>query len=203
MNITSMDMNSLFHTLFGKAPKKPIMDAIKDAADGKSAEQNTSSGSGWNKLNENLNEMLGERVDFSKAVNPEGVKDLTIDSDISIITTTDRFESSGSIVSAGSQSAGGTKTADRFEYSNEITVEADSVERLLDYDTRLDSNIRGSMTRAQLATYFGEIAERLDTAFSEGKFTQEEYDELNAGLMESYDKYISKCEYAAASQQVG
>ena len=92
MNITSMDMNSLFHTLFGKAPKKPIMDAIRDAAEGKSAEQNASSGSGWNKLNENLNEMLGERVDFSKAVDPEGIKDLTIDSDISIITTDDRFE---------------------------------------------------------------------------------------------------------------
>lgn len=205
MNITSMDMNSLFYTLFGKSPKKPVMDVIKEAAEAKSANQNVSSGTDWKELDENLNEMLGERIDFSKAIDPDGIKDYTIDSDISIIKADDRYVCSGSIALPGSQSMNSTKTVDRFEYSNsnEITVEADSVERLLDYDTRLDCNIRGSMTRAQLANYFGKIAERLDTAFSEGKFTQEEYDELNAGLMESYEKYISKCEYAAAGQQVG
>lgn len=141
MNITSMDMNSLFHTLMGKAPSKPVMDVIKDANEKKE----------FVPLNDDLN--AAKKDTFTK--NP-----------------------------------------------GEITPDADSVDRLLDYDTTLDMRIRAGMTRAQLATHFGDIAKRLDTAYSEGKFTKEEYDELNAGLMESYDKYISRCEHSAASKQV-
>ncbi|MDE6745477.1 MAG: hypothetical protein K2J72_02435 [Oscillospiraceae bacterium] len=150
MNITSMDMNSLFHTLMGKAPTKPVMGSIKKE----------------NKKDEfiHLNE------DLNTAVN----------------------------------SAKDNANKDTFtKKSDEITPEADSVYDLMDYDSSLDCKVRGNMTRAQLATHFGEIAKRLDAAYSEGKFTKEEYDELNAGLMESYDKYISRCEYAAAGKQVG
>ena len=150
MNITSMDMNSLFHTLMGKAPSKPVMDVVSDA--NKKDE--------FVHLNEDLNTALSNAKDNANK---------------------DTF----------------TKKSD------EITPEADSVDRLLDYDTMLDVKIRGGMTRAQLATHFGEIAKRLDEAYSEGKFTEDEYNELNAGLMESYEKYISRCEYAAAGKQVG
>ncbi|MBD5146350.1 MAG: hypothetical protein HDT21_10665 [Ruminococcus sp.] len=149
MNITSMDMNSLFHTLMGKAPSKPVMDVVSDASEKKFVQ-----------LNEDLNTALSSAKDNANK---------------------DTF----------------TKKSD------EITPEADSMDRLLDYDTTLDMRVRAGMTKAQLATHFGEIAKRLDTAYSEGKFTKEEYDELNAGLMESYEKYISRCEYAAASKQVG
>ncbi|MDE6600181.1 MAG: hypothetical protein K2K34_08910 [Oscillospiraceae bacterium] len=142
MNITSMDMNSLFHTLMGKAPSKPVMDVVSDA----------SKKSEFVQLNDDLN--TAKKDTFTKK-------------------------------------------------SDEITPEADSVDRLLDYDTMLDMKIRSGMTRAQLATHFGEIAKRLDEAYSEGKFTKDEYDELNAGLMESYEKYISRCEYVAAGKQVG
>ena len=141
MNITSMDMNSLFHTLMGKAPSKPVTDVIKDANEKKE----------FVPLNDDLNAV--KKDTFTK--NP-----------------------------------------------GEITPDADSVDRLLDYDTTLDMRIRAGMTKAQLATHFGDIAKRLDTAYSEGKFTKEEYDELNAGLMESYDNYISRCEHSAASNQV-
>lgn len=141
MNITSMDMNSLFHTLMGKAPSKPVMDVVSDAS--KKIE--------FVQLNDDLN--TAKKDTFTKK-------------------------------------------------SDEITPEADSVERLLDYDTMLDMKVRSGMTRAQLATHFGDIAKRLDAAYAEGKFTKDEYDELNAGLMESYEKYISRCEYAAAGKQV-
>lgn len=141
MNITSMDMNSLFHTLMGKSPSKPVMDVVSDASEKKLVQ-----------LNDDMN--TAKKDTFTKK-------------------------------------------------SDEITPDADSVDRLLDYDTTLDMRVRAGMTKAQLATHFGEIAKRLDTAYSEGKFTKEEYDELNAGLMESYDKYISRCEYAAAGKQVG
>ncbi|MDE5576288.1 MAG: hypothetical protein K2J11_02735 [Oscillospiraceae bacterium] len=149
MSITSMDMNSLFHTLMGKAPSKPVMDVVNDAGEKKFVQ-----------LNEDMNTALENAKDNAKK---------------------DTF----------------TKKSD------EITPDSDSVDRLLDYDTTLDMRVRAGMTRAQLATHFGDIAKRLDTAYSEGKFTKEEYDELNAGLMESYEKYISRCEYAAAGKQVG
>lgn len=142
MNITSMDMNSLFHTLMGKAPSKPVMDVVSDA--NKKTE--------FVQLNDDLN--TAKKDTFTKK-------------------------------------------------SDEITPEADSIDRLLDYDTTLDMKIRSGMTKAQLATHFGEIAKRLDKAYSEGKFTKDEYDELNSGLMESYEKYISRCEYVAAGKQVG
>lgn len=142
MNITSMDMNTLFHTLTGKAPAKPIMDVIKDA----NAKQE------FVPLKEGL-ENAG-RDTFIKA--PAG----------------------------------------------EIMPQADSVNRLMDYDTELDMKVRAGMTKAQLATHFGNMAKRLDEAYSRGEFKKEEYDELNAGLMESYDKYISRCEHAAAGSQV-
>ena len=86
--------------------------------------------------------------------------------------------------------------------AGEIMPSADSVDRLMDYDTELDMKVRAGMTKAQLATHFGNMAKRLDEAYSRGEFKKEEYDELNAGLMESYDKYISKCEYVAAGSQV-
>lgn len=149
MSITSMDMNSLFHTLMGKSPSKPVMDVVRDASEKKLVQ-----------LNEDMNTALKNAEDNVKK---------------------DTF----------------TKRSD------EITPDSDSVDRLLDYDTTLDMRVRAGMTKAQLATHFGDIAKRLDTAYSEGKFTKEEYDELNAGLMESYEKYISRCEYAAAGRQVG
>lgn len=149
MSITSMDMNSLFHTLMGKAPSKPVMDVVRDASEKKLVQ-----------LNEDMNTALENAKDNAKK---------------------DTFT----------------------RKSDEITPDSDSVDRLLDYDTTLDMRVRAGMTKAQLATHFGDIAKRLDTAYSEGKFTKEEYDELNAGLMESYEKYISRCEYAAAGKQVG
>ncbi len=46
---------------------------------------------------------------------------------------------------------------------------------------------RGFTSDKDFAKHFADIGKRLDTAYAEGKFTEEEYNELNSGLNE----YIS------------
>ncbi len=86
--------------------------------------------------------------------------------------------------------------------SKEINPETDSFERLMDYDNDLNFRIAAGMTKEQLATHFGDMAKRLDEAYAQGKFTESEYNELNSGLMESFDNAITKCERRAASFEV-
>lgn len=86
--------------------------------------------------------------------------------------------------------------------TKDIEPETDSFERLMDYDNDLNFRISFGMTKEQLATHFGDMAKRLDKAYADGKFTEDEYKELNSGLLESYDNAITKCERRAASFEV-
>lgn len=102
-----------------------------------------------------------------------------------------------------SESTGAQGKRDVFVRSSpEIEPETDSFSRLMDYDNDLDFRIRAGMTKEQLATHFGDMAKRLDEAYSQGKFTQDEYNELNAGLLEGFDSAITRCERRAASMEV-
>ncbi|MDE7295367.1 MAG: hypothetical protein K2N72_13165 [Oscillospiraceae bacterium] len=105
----------------------------------------------------------------------------------------------------GSAAAGNTGASNRDVFvrsSKEIDPETDSFERLMQYDNELKLRISAGITKEQLATHFGDMAKRLDEAYAQGKFTESEYNELNAGLMESFDNAITKCERRAASCEV-
>lgn len=86
--------------------------------------------------------------------------------------------------------------------SKEINPETDSFSRFLEYDNELGFKISAGMTKEQLATHFGDMAKRLDEAYAQGKFTEEEYNELNEGIMSSFDDAITRCERKAASDEV-
>lgn len=58
-------------------------------------------------------------------------------------------------------------------------------------------------TKEKIAEYYGNMAKRLDTAYSEGKFTKEEYDFINDGIMERMEHATSCAEETAARRKVG
>lgn len=102
-----------------------------------------------------------------------------------------------------SESTGKQGNRDVFvRTSGEIEPETDSFSRLMEYDNDLSFRIAAGMTKEQLATHFGDMAKRLDEAYAQGKFTEDEYNELNSGLLESFDSAITRCERRAASAEI-
>ncbi|MDE7295366.1 MAG: hypothetical protein K2N72_13160 [Oscillospiraceae bacterium] len=90
---------------------------------------------------------------------------------------------------------------DTFEKSaeDELTVETEEV---MDYESSLDFKISAGMTREQLATHFGDLGKKLDEEYAAGKYTEDEYNDLNSQLMESYDNAITRCERRAAASEI-
>lgn len=81
-------------------------------------------------------------------------------------------------------------------------INEDTFEHLMEYDPLLDFQIACGMTKEQLATHFGGMAKRLDEAYAQGKFTEDEYNSLNEELLEYYDRSITRCERRAATDEV-
>ena len=81
-------------------------------------------------------------------------------------------------------------------------INEDTFEHLMEYDPLLDFQIAFGMTKEQLATHFGGMAKRLDEAYAQGKFTEDEYNSLNDGLLEYYDRSITRCERRAATAEI-
>ena len=57
--------------------------------------------------------------------------------------------------------------------------------------------------KENIAKFYGEIAARMDAAYAEGKFTDEEYEMLNAGLNERIEKSIRNTENSLAFYAIG
>lgn len=57
--------------------------------------------------------------------------------------------------------------------------------------------------KENIAKFYGEIAKRMDAAYAEGKFTDEEYEMLNAGLNERIEKTIHSTEHSMAFYAIG
>ena len=57
--------------------------------------------------------------------------------------------------------------------------------------------------KENIAKFYGEIAKRMDAAYAEGKFTDEEYEMLNAGLNERIEKTIHNTETSLAFYAIG
>ncbi len=90
---------------------------------------------------------------------------------------------------------------DTFEKSAEDELTVDNAE-VMDYESGLDFKISAGMTREQLATHFGDLGRKLDEAYARGEYTEDEYNDLNSQLMESYGNAITRCERRAAASEV-
>lgn len=155
------------------------------------------SSGGWTELKETIN---GENVNISKAVDAAKAQEMTIESDLSKITMSDRFESSNKIVFAESNK----KSSDRFEYTNDIDFN-DRYTQMVIYTKSLMATCNGGSvpTKESIAEYYGNMAKRLDTAYAEGKFTKEEYDYINKGIAERMEHSADCAEETAAFFKVG
>ena len=92
---------------------------------------------------------------------------------------------------------------DTFEKSDEDSP-AVTVGEVVNYDSyadNLDFKISAGMSREQLATHFGDLGKKLDEAYAAGEYSENEYNDLNSQLMESYDNAITRCERRAASRE--
>lgn len=56
----------------------------------------------------------------------------------------------------------------------------------------------GIATKERIAEYYGAMAKRLDTAYAEGKFTKDEYDELNEMIVNQIEKQTTVTENITA-----
>lgn len=93
---------------------------------------------------------------------------------------------------------------DTFEKSgtDELTPGEIQTGEVMDYNSSLDFKISAGMSREQLATHYGDLGKKLDEEYAAGNISEEEYRDLNAQLMESYDSAITRCERKAASDEV-
>lgn len=159
------------------------------------------SSGGRTELKETIN---GENVNFSKTFDAAKAQEITIESDLSKITMSDRFESSDKIVFAELQADSSKKSSDRFEYTNDIDFN-DRYTQMVIYTKSLMATCNGGSvpTKESIAEYYGNMAKRLDAAYAEGKFTKEEYDYINKGIAERMEHSADCAEETAAFFKVG
>lgn len=106
-----------------------------------------------------------------------------------------------SLITEASPSAPVQK-ADTFTKTSESLTEKDLSDDVSTIEDSLDFKISEGMTREQLATHFGDLGRKLDDEYAAGKYTEEEYNDLNEQLMEYYGSAITRCEQRAASERV-
>ena len=58
-------------------------------------------------------------------------------------------------------------------------------------------------TEERIAEYYGKLAKRLDAAYAEGKFTKEEYDELNKTITDGMEWETGRAERLKARFAIG
>jgi hypothetical protein len=95
---------------------------------------------------------------------------------------------------------------DSFEYSDDMDFNDKYTQMVITSRTIIDlrRGIEGSIpTKERIATYFGNMAQRLDNAYTEGKFTKDEYDYLNSSIAEQMEHYTACAENTAARREIG
>jgi len=85
----------------------------------------------------------------------------------------------------------------------EVSEKAETLSWLMDERSLdMETKVGFGMSQEQLAQHFGEIGRQIDAAFSAGKITQQEYDDLNAGLGHYTEAVTSQAERQAAKWEV-
>lgn len=153
-----------------------------------------------------LNETLaGDRVDISNAVKANATKFQVTDikSDTSKIKRADCFELS---VSFNLTELPKGKSSDYFVKANDIDINDERVQSIVNnyIKVSLGSGMAGGIpTKERISEYYGNMARRLDVAYSDGKFTKSEYYELNK-MLEEHMEHTAVCtERKAARRAIG
>ena len=164
------------------------------------------------KANKSLSqeELLGESVNISKAiVDPEKLKDLDLQTgEFGNLKKGDRFESSDTITlnltNAPKSTSSGNVDFFDFEKASDIDFD-DKFTQMMIYAKQMVDVYHGNLvtTKESIAEYYGNMAKRLDEAYAEGKFTKEEYDYLNEGIMERMEHTTACAEENDAFLKVG
>ena len=187
MQITSMTNRELYKTLTGH--EYPIGKANKSV---------------------DQEELLGEALDVSKAiVDPEKIKAFELNTgELGKLKKVDRFEPSGTIAldltNAPKNSSSGNVDFYDFEKASDIDFNDRFTQMIINAKQMVDV-YHGNLvtTKESIAEYYGNMAKRLDEAFAEGKFTKEEYDYLNEGILERMEHTTVCAEENDAFLRVG
>lgn len=150
--------------------------------------------------------LKGEKIDISKAAVSDKMQEMKIGNALTKISTGDHFEHSQGIVFAELPKNDEQTQSDRFEYSNDIDFNDDQIKGFIYHHTHLDlgTGIKGGVpTKERIAEYYGNMAKRLDEAYSNGKFTKEEYDLLNDGISERMEHSAVCAERNKAFYELG
>ena len=90
--------------------------------------------------------------------------------------------------------------------NSQVSEKARELSRLMDErDDAIRSQLKEfslTISRDQLADHFGEVARKIDEAFSEGSITRQEYDDLNEGFKKYTETVTAREERRAAAHEV-
>lgn len=182
MNITSIGGRELYSILLGKESPFGSSSSVE--------------------LNETLE---GSRIDISKVLNTDPTKFQVTDiqNDMSKLKQADYFETSASFDLAKLPK---DTSSDYFERANDIDVNDKHIQSIVNNYVKVSLGsgmVGGIPTKERISEYYGNMAKRLDTAYSDGKFTKEEYDELNK-MLEDHMEHSTVCaERKAARCAIG
>lgn len=173
--ITSMSQNELYKTLVGH--DKPNCNSETNS--GKSAEK------------------IKDKTDILK--NAVSVKNLPVYKDLSSEPLKDRFILSKNVCQTYDVGTVGEKSkVTAYECTDAIDFGS------TDIRAGLESGYNnGLVSTERIAEFYGDMAKRLDDAYAEGKFTDNEYGELNEMIVTRVEKQATLTERLTASHALG
>ena len=193
--ITSMNKADLYRTIFGVSDKyNPYIKKTKitvDIPDHPSAPDKID----WR--------TIGETAKPSETVTPVNTDTFTYSDDVKVSygdfsgltfeRNTDRLE-----ISDEAKAALEDQDFEPYKCSEVLNFSGNG-----DFRAKISSCIKGGIpTEERIAETYGNMAKRLDAAYAEGKFTKEEYDELNKKIADGMEWETSCAEYNKALKSV-
>lgn len=177
--ITSMSRMELYKTLFGHY--ETYTENVNGRIVEKTFEKTTAGACGKNADAQDVN-----------------LKGLQAYADLSQIPKRDRFE-----FSEGTGYTTGSIIEDKDLFTPYECTEAINFN-----DTRIrveieSGYVNGVVDKNRIAEYYGNMAKRLDKAYEEGKFTKEEYDDLNKMISDQMEKETVSTERRKAFLELG
>ena len=177
--ITSMSRNELYKTLLGHYRTQ------YEFTNGTVIEHTI----GENKVN------TDPVIDEENSVN---LKNLPVYADLSEIPKRDRFEFSGVSFQSIAQMVGDKELFAPYEFEDAIDFMG------IDVQVELQSGyVNGIVDKERIARYYGDMAKRLDEAYAEGKFTEDEYKELSEMIEKQVEKEAELTERKKAFLELG
>ena len=196
--ITSMNKADLYRTIFGFSDDhNPYIKKTKITVD----IPDHPSAPAPDKINWRT---FGETAKLSETVTPANMDTFTYSDDakvnygnfsgLTFKRNTDRLE-----ISDEAKAALEDQDFEPYECSEVLVFDPSNGH----FRDKVQSRIPGCIpTEERIAEIYGNMAKRLDAAYAEGKFTKEEYDELNKTIADGMEDEISCAEYNKALKSV-